>query len=187
MKGLRFGQYILLGIGVVGALTLAVIIALSLLATTHGSTPAQTTDVSAGPYHLKVSLYDAPAHAGFALPFAIQPVSSIHGRLEYDVTSYPDVTVDATPVHASVSTDSHVANGVQGNAEIPVRGNWTLEITVQGPLGQGYATVPIEATTLPPFPYWIGWLIGLIPFYALIVFLIIYWRRQKPLPLVDVA
>jgi len=151
----------------------------SIAATTHGSTPARVVQVQAGPYPLTGSLYTYPAHASYALPFAIAPQRSIPGTLTYDVSSIPDPSdVPATPVRASLSPDSNVHNGVQGNAEITVQGNWALDIIVTGSAGQGEASVPIIATAPPAIPTWLGWVIGFIPLYGLFVFLLIQRGRK---------
>ena len=125
----------------------------SIAATTHGSTPARVVQVQAGPYPLTVSLYTYPAHASYALPFAIAPQQSIKGTLTYEVSSIPDPSdVPATPVRASLGPDSNVRNGVQGDAEITVQGWWSLVIIVTGSAGQGEAVVPITATAPPAIP-----------------------------------
>jgi hypothetical protein len=65
-----------------------------------------------------------------------------------------------------------VRNGIQGDAEITVQGTWTLDIVVTGSAGQGEASVPIIATAPPAIPIWLGWVIGFIPLYGLVVFLL---------------
>ncbi|MBV9712160.1 MAG: hypothetical protein JO011_14735, partial [Ktedonobacteraceae bacterium] len=120
-------QFLLLAFGVIALLAVGGEIAYSISATTHGSTPARVVQVQAGPYPLTVSLYTYPAHASYALPFAIAPRQSIGGTLTYKVSSVPDPSdVPATPVRASLSADPNVHNGVQGNAEITVQGKWVL-------------------------------------------------------------
>ena len=165
-------QFLLLILGVIALGALIAEIVLSISATTHGDTPARVTSTTAGPYKLKVSLYKDPANAGFALPFAIAPQQPVTGMLNYDVNSVPDEDVSATPVHASISPDSAVPNGIQGAAEITVRGRWFLHVVVNGPSGKGEAWVPVTATAPPPLPPWIGWPIGLIPLIVLLVFLL---------------
>jgi hypothetical protein len=64
-----------------------------------------------------------------------------------------------------------VHNGVQGAAEITVQGTWTLDILVTGSAGQGEVSIPITATAPPAIPTWLGWVIGGIPLYGLLVFL----------------
>ena len=170
-------QRLLLLAGVLALVVLIVEISLSIAATTHGSRPARVVRVNAGPYPLVVNLYKYPANAGFALPFAIAPQTPIHGALSYDVNSLPGDGVDATPVHASFSADPATGNGIQGNAEITVRGPWILQITVNGPAGSGVVDVPITATAPPAIPEWFGWLIGFIPLYGLLIFL--FMQRGK--------
>lgn len=173
----RLFQRLLLAVGGVALLVLLAEIGFSLAATTHGSTPARVVHVQAGPYPLTVSLYTYPANAGFALPFAIAPQQPQTGTLTFDATSIPGKGVDATPIHASLSPDAQVRNGVQGTAEITVKGLWMLQVSVDGPAGQGTATIPVEATAPPPLPLWLGWAIGFIPLAGLLAFLLLQ-RRQ---------
>ncbi len=168
----RLFQFLLLTVGVVALLALGGEIIYSIAATTHGSTPARVVQVQAGPYPLTVSLYTYPAHAGYALPFAIAPRQSIRGALTYEVSSIPDPSdVPATPVRASLSADPNVPGGVQGAAEITVQGTWALDIVVTGSAGRGEVSVPIVATAPPAIPTWLGWVIGGIPLYGLLIFL----------------
>src|SRR5258708_12019148 len=127
-------------VGVVALLAVGGEFSYSIAATTHGSTPARVVQVQAGPYPLKVSLYTYPAHASYALPFAIAPQQSISGALTYEVSSIPDpFDVPATPVRASLGPDPNVRNGVQGDAEITVQGKWALEIIFTGRAGPAAA------------------------------------------------
>src|SRR5437868_8863712 len=116
-KGMKMAkpfQFLLLAVGVIALLAVGGEIIYSIAATTHGSTAARVVQVQAGPYPLTVSLYTYPAHASYALPFAIAPQQSIKGTLTYEVSSIPDPSdVPATPVRASLSPDSNVRNGVQ--------------------------------------------------------------------------
>ncbi len=172
-------QFLLLACGVLALLAVGGEIIYSIAATTHGSTPARVVQVQAGPYPLTVSLYTSPAHASYALPFAIAPQQSTSGTLTYDVSSIPDPSdVPATPVRASLSPDPNVRNGVQGAAEITVQGKWALDIVVTGSAGRGEASVPLTATAPPAIPTWLGWAIGFIPLYGLLVFLLLQRGRK---------
>src|SRR5215472_5623057 len=143
MKMAKPLQFLLLIVGVILLLIVGGEIIYSIAATTHGSTPARVVQVQAGPYPLTVSLYTYPAHASYALPFAIAPRQSTSGILTYAVSSIPDQSdVPATPVRASLSSDPNVRNGIQGDAEITVQGTWYLDILVKGSAGQGEASVP---------------------------------------------
>lgn len=177
-------QMLLLAFGAISMTFLIGAIVASALATMHGSAPARIDNVIAGPYRLKVSLYDYPANAGFALPFAIAPQPRMRGPLTFSVSSIPGRGVHATPVRASFNPDPNTPGGVQGNAEITVHGLWSLHITVAGPAGQGVVDVPVVATALPAIPSWLGWFLGLIPVYGICGFLLVQrgWKgRQEKL------
>ncbi len=176
---LRVLQRLLLVVGIVALIALVVEIGLSIAATTHGSTPKRVVHVMAGPYKLALSLYDDPANAGFALPFAIAPQEPVNGHLTFTIMSIPGKAVHATPVRASIGADPNVANGIQGDAEITVQGPWVLHIVVNGAAGQGVVDVPITATAPPAIPGWLGWSIGAIPLVGLLVFLLLHPGRKK--------
>ncbi len=171
-------QITLLAVGIVALIALVVEIGLSIVATTHGSTPKRVVHVTAGPYALTVSLYDDPANAGFALPFAIAPQQPVNGHLTFNVSSIPGKVVHATPVRASIGPDPNVPGGIQGDAEITVQGPWVLHIAVDGSAWHGVVDVPIMATAPPAIPGWIGWSIGAIPLIGLLVFLLLQPDRR---------
>jgi hypothetical protein len=179
-------QRILLLAGVIALVIVLIDGVYSIVATTPGSTPVRVDHVTAGPYHLAVSMYTYPANAGFALPFAIAPEQAVNGSLSFHIESVPGQHVDANPVRATFSADPKVRNGIVGAAEITVKGAWTLQIQVDGPAGQGVANVPVIATALPPIPTWLGWFLGFIPFYVLITFFLVkYFIKQKRAPQED--
>jgi len=172
-------QFLLLAFGVIALMAVGGEIIYSIAATTHGSTPARVVQAQAGPYPLTVSLYTYPAHASYALPFAIAPRRPTSGILTYNVNSVPDPTdAPATPVRASLSSDPNVRNGIQGDAEITVQGTWYLDIVVKGSAGQGEVFVQVLATAPPAIPTWLGWAIGGIPLYGLLVFLLMQRGRK---------
>ena len=174
-----FLQRMLLIIGVVGLGVVLVDLVISIAATFPGTTPARVDHVTAGPYHLTVSLYTNPANAGYALAFAVAPTQAVDGSLTYQTSSLPGKGVDATPIRATFHADPNVRNGIQGAAELTVKGPWTLQVTVNGSAGQGVANIPITAVALPPIPVWLGWSIGFVPFYVLCVFFVMQLSRDK--------
>lgn len=179
-------QRILLIAGVIALVIVLIDGAYAIAATIPGKTAVRVDHVTAGPYHLVVSMYTYPANAGFALPFAVAPERAVNGPLTFHINSLPGSGVDATPVRATFSADPKVHNGIQGAAEITVQGPWTLQVQVDGPAGQGVANVPVTATALPPIPTWLGWLLGFIPFYVLITFFLVqYFTKQKRAPQED--
>src|ERR1700681_4480413 len=174
-----FLQRMFLILGVIGLGVVLVDLVISIAATFPGTTPARVDHVTAGPYHLTVSLYTNPANAGYALAFAVAPTQAVNGSLTYHTYSLPGQGVDATPIRATFHADPNVRNGIQGAAEITVKGPWTLQVMVDGSAGQGVANIPITATTLPPIPVWLGWSIGFVPFYVLCVFFVMQLSRNK--------
>jgi hypothetical protein len=172
-------QRLLLVLGVVGLAGVLIDLGISIAATFPSAIPARVDHVKAGPYHLTVQLYSDPAKAGYALAFAVAPTQAVDGSLTYHVYSLPGQGVDATPIRATFHADPSVRNGIQGAAEITVKGPWTLQVTVDGAAGQGVADIPIAATALPPIPVWLGWSIGFVPFYVLCVFFIMQLSRNK--------
>lgn len=169
-------QRALLVVAVLCLLILLVQIGLAVAATIPGSTPARKITVMAGPYQLVVSLYKDPAEAGLTLPFSVVPEKSIQSPLTYTITTLPGSGVNATPIRASLTP---AGNGVQGAAEITVQGPWEIAIVVNGPAGRGEATVPIIAIGPPAIPLWTGWLIGCIPIYSLLIFLMVQSKRKE--------
>ena len=177
-------QQFLLALGILALLFLLVEIGAALAATQPGSTPARVVQVTAGPYHITVSLYEDPARAGFALPFTIAPQGAASGSWSYLVTSVPQGTslpngriliygkYTATPIRDSVNPDPQVPGGVRGAAEISVQGPWELHVVVDGPAGRQTFDVAVTATTIPAVPTWLGWAIGFIPVFGIAVFLV---------------
>ena len=174
-------QRLFLLLGVVGLTVVLIDLGISIAAAFPSATPARIDYVTAGPYHLTVSLYTNPANAGYALAFAVAPTQAVNGALTYQTSSLPGGGVDATPIRATFHADPNVHNGIQGAAEITVKGPWTLHVTVNGAAGQGVANIPITAVALPPIPVWLGWTIGFVPFYVLAVFFVMQLARDKKL------
>lgn len=85
----------------------------------------------------------------------------------------------ATPIKDSVSPDTQIPGGIQGNAEITVQEQWNLQVIVDGPSGRQTFDVPITAITLPAIPVWSGWVIGGLLVYGIAVFLLIQGGRTR--------
>ena len=183
----RWGQRALAAVAALTLLGLLVAIALQIVATQPGNTPAKVVGVQAGPYPLSVSLYKDPADAGYALPIALAPAHPVQGPLTYTVQSVPGPGVDATAVNASLGADARTVNGMVGAVEITVQGPWFLRITVDGPAGSGSAMVPITAKPAVVIPPWIAWPIGLVPALGLTLFFLAQRARKDDAELTPVA
>lgn len=169
----------LIAAAVLAGIFLLVSIVQQIAATRPAATPARVVTLAAGPYPLTVSFSRYPAAAGYALPFAIAPTQPIAGTLSYAVSVVPGDSVDATPVNASLSRDPHAANRVTGAVEITVRGQWALDIAVDGPAGHGEGMVPIAAQAAGVIPTWIAWLIGIVPAAGIALYFLAQRRASK--------
>jgi hypothetical protein len=142
------------------------------------SAPIKSIDVRIGPYPMKVSYY-SEAQGGKPLIFGIAPQEALAGAIEYQVTAVPGTTVNAVPVKARLSPDSDQPGAIRGSVNLPVSGQWMLTVDVIGPKGRGDADVPVLAGAPPAMPEWLGWLIGLLPAWLIIGFVI--WQARRSL------
>jgi hypothetical protein len=176
-------QRVLLVLGVLCLLAVVVELILTVVSSMPGNTPVRVVHVTAGPYPLTLSLYKDPADAGYYLPFALAPQAGTKSGLTFTVSSVPGDGVDATPVRASLNPDPNLAGGVRGSVEITVRGPWSLHVSVNGPAGPGSVNVPVTAVAPPAIPSWLGWVIGLLPVYAILAFLLMQRsKKNRPQP-----
>ncbi len=157
---------------------LALILASAGRAAAQTSAPIKTIEVRIGPYPMIVSYYSA-AQGGKPLLFSIAPQSGQPSALSYEVTAIPGTTVNAVPVQARLEPDPAHPGGVRGAVNLPVSGQWLLTVDIKGPNGLGNADVPILAGAPPAIPEWLGWMIGLLPAWLLISFVIWQLRRSR--------
>lgn len=154
--------------------------ALLLLATqpaaAHSGAPLRTVDARIGPYPMRIAYYTEP-RGGQALVFSIEPLRETSSTLRYTVTAIPGTTVDAVPVRARLQTTPDHLNGVDGSVNLPVSGQWLLNIEVVGPQGLSSEDVPVLAGAPPAIPQWLGWLVGLTPIWAMT--LVVLWQARR--------
>lgn len=141
------------------------------------SAPLKTIDVQVGRYPLQVSYYN-DVQGGGTLEFGIAPQAGAPVPGGYLVTAVPGTLVNAVPVRASVAPDPERPGGVRGSVHLPVSGQWMLSINVIGAQGQAVDDVPILAAAPPAMPIWLGWLIGLLPVWTIVGFVL--WRARRP-------
>lgn len=157
---------------------LAFVLAGASAVSAHDGNPMRSFTTRIGPYPVTVNYYNMP-QAGEALLFDIVPTAGQVAATTYEVMAVPGTTVNAVPVRATIEADTHPASGVRGSVNLPVRGQLLLSITVDGPLGPSYDDVPVLAGTPPVIPEWFGWLIGLLPAWAMIGFIVMQMRRTN--------
>jgi hypothetical protein len=153
-----------------------------LASTIHGA-PVRFIDAEAGPYSLKLALYNDPITAGDVLPFTIAIASGAREPLTYQVTASPGPGVSAVLAQGDVNAQQNTPYGVPGSITLVTRGPWTLHLVINGPAGRGEAAIPLTAVTFPAMPPWLAWNIGLLPLYGLLLFWAVQARRTaKKLP-----
>jgi len=153
-----------------------------LASTIHGA-PVRFINATAGPYPIKLALYNDPINAGDAIPFNIAVVSGTRGSLNYQVTASPGPSVPGSLAQGDVNAQQSTAYGLPGSITLVTRGSWTLHIVITGPAGRGEAMILLTAVAPPPLPAWLAWNIGLLPVYGLLLFWLVQIRRgltQRP-------
>lgn len=143
----------------------------------HG-TPVRFINTTAGPYQLRLALYNDPLPAGDALPFNIAAIGT-QEPLTYTVTATPNAGVAGSVAQGDVNMQQNTPYGVPGSISLVTRGDWTLHIVVNGPAGQGEATVPVTAVAPPAIPVWLAWIIGLLPLAGLVILWSMQWRQKQ--------
>ena len=149
-----------------------------LVSTIHGA-PTRFIDTTAGPYHIKLALYSDTINAGDAIPFNIAVVSGGQGPLSYQVTARPGPGVPGSLAQGDVNAQQSTSYGVPGSITLVTRGQWTLNIVINGSAGQGNAAIPLTAVAPPALPSWLAWNIGLLPVYGLLLFWVAQSRRKS--------
>ena len=146
-----------------------------LASTIHGA-PVRYVERVAGPYHLKVTLYNNPINAGDAIPFALAVTPGTPGPLTYVVTASPGPGVPGSLAQGDVNARQTTAYGVPGSITFVTRGPWTLNIAIAGPLGRATAAIPLTVVAPPAMPGWLAWAIGLVPVFGLLLF---WWSQTR--------
>jgi hypothetical protein len=145
-------------------------------ASAHDTAPLRTINIRVGQYPLVVNYYNVPS-AGQALEFTLQPEAALAAGLTYHVTAVPGMTVNAVPVKAVVQPDPDRPQYVSGRVNLPVTGQWLLNIEVNGPRGKSFEDVPILVGPPPVIPESLGWLIGLLPVWGILGF--VGWQVRR--------
>ncbi len=146
----------------------------------HSGESLKTVAVRVGQYPVLVHYYNDP-RGGDALIFGIEPQAGSSAPSSYQIVAIPGATTNATAVNATLTAAIDHA-GIDGTVNLPVSGQWLLEIQVDGPLGPSYTEVPMLASAPPAIPEWVGWIFGSLPAVALLGFIMIQLRRARSAP-----
>jgi hypothetical protein len=148
------------------------------LAAAQDSAPTKTLNIRLGPYPVSVSYYNEPM-GGQALIFSVTPETELSEPITYNITAVPGTMVNAVPVKATWEADPAKPGAIRGQVNLPVSGQWVLFIEADGPLGRAAEDVPILAATRAAIPEWLGWMIGLLPVWALVGFILAQARAAS--------
>ncbi|MFN8634231.1 MAG: hypothetical protein U0893_10275 [Chloroflexota bacterium] len=136
----------------------------------------------AGPYELEIGLDRDPPRTGQDLAVTVralpdgEPVGW-NGGGRVTVVAVPAYGTAGTPTRLVVlQPESHDRASYAGTIQIPVQGQWRLEIEVNGSAGPATASVPVSVAGPPAIPVWLGWLVGLSPLAGLGWF--VGWNRR---------
>ncbi|MEO3793223.1 hypothetical protein ABGB14_23675 [Nonomuraea sp. B10E15] len=140
-----------------------------------------TERVQAGPYHLTVGFSTWPLRAMQSLDFTFVPDGGLTGKSGTLSMTGPGMKQG---MRRTSPLSRHPRKrdvwGLDIHA-LPTAGPWSFTFTVNGPQGQGTATLA-DVTVLeqPGPPLALSWTLCTLPVLGLIAFLVAAWRRHRP-------
>ncbi|MFN8589974.1 MAG: hypothetical protein U0031_00845 [Thermomicrobiales bacterium] len=160
-------------------LTLLVLLTLPDQAMAHASEPHHETLV-AGPYTVAVGFSEWPIRAERSIDITFTPDGGIA-----DKTATIEITDPAGEWYEIGPLGRHPRQRDVWGLDLialPDPGDWTIKLTIDGPLGQGTGTLRgIPVTDRPGPPLWPMWLIAALPLIFLVWLGLRGWRAVRPL------
>ena len=165
-----------------GNAAVAAVLLLSLAApvrvAAHASDPHHET-IQAGPYEVVVGFSEWPMRAERSLDITFEPVGGIEGKsaivriIDPEGDIYDGGTLGRHPRQRALWGLDLIA--------LPAAGNWSMELTVDGPQGSGkgiLSDIPVgERPGPPPAPMW---LVAALPLVFLFWLGVRGWRQVRP-------
>lgn len=134
--------------------------------------PPYSQELSAGPYHFRVSLSEYPPQV--EQPLSVTCVLSAAWPLSGQLVGRPGAGTDAREIDAPLSPARNTPGELSGSLQFNVRGSWQLLFRFNGPRGPASASLDLVVTAPGAMPTWLGWLIGLSPLAGCLWFA---WRQ----------
>jgi hypothetical protein len=139
-----------------------------------------TERVQAGPYGVTVGFSVWPIRAMQSLDFTFLPDGGIAGKSGQLQLDGPGIKPSdhITPL---VRHPRKLGSWGLDVKSFGAPGSYSFGFSIDGPQGHGQGTlsgVTILGQPGPPLP--LSWTIGSLPFIALVVFLVVAWRRTSP-------
>ncbi|HEV3358095.1 MAG TPA: hypothetical protein VG247_14970 [Pseudonocardiaceae bacterium] len=164
-------------------------IVLAALLAVFGAVPASayapvdivhTERVQAGPYAVTVGFSTWPIRAMRSLDFTFSPDGGIADKSGSLIMTGPEFGPRGSDSPLVRHPRKRDVWGLDVQA-LNTPGSYTIGFVINGPQGQGEGTLN-NLTVLdqpgPPLP--LSWAVGTLPLGALLVFLVIVWRRTRP-------
>lgn len=141
----------------------------------HSGQPVTETSLQAGPYRLEVATNAAP-RADQPIPITITPpmertpMGYAPEPVALAASLRPAPGTNAVAIAAKVRPDPDREGAWAIDPSVPVRGDWVLDLQVDGNRGSGAAKLPLSVAGPAPIPLWLGWAIGLSPLVGVAAF-----------------
>jgi MFS family permease len=162
----------------VAATAAALLLLVPLSAQAHSADPHHET-IQAGPYTVLVGFSEWPMRAERSLDITFEPEGGIA-----DKSATLRLTDAQGEVYESGALGRHPRMREMWGLDLialPTAGDWTIELTVEGPEGSGAATlsgIPVgERPGPPPLPFWI---VAALPLLFLLALGVRGWRAVRP-------
>ncbi len=156
----------------------ALLLLVPLSAQAHSADPHHET-IQAGPYTVLVGFSEWPMRAERSLDITFEPEGGIA-----DKSATLRLTDAQGEVYESGALGRHPRMREMWGLDLialPTAGDWTIELTVEGPEGSGAATlsgIPVgERPGPPPLPFWI---VAALPLLFLLALGVRGWRAVRP-------
>lgn len=148
----------------------------------HGlqTSVAHTEQVVVGPYPLQLEFDSWPLRQAKNVQVVVHYPAGMEG-LKGSLTMKPDRGVKGQTHKALLGSYPGVTDGwvLQAPGTFFSTGRWEWQFAVDGPQGSASGAIALRVEEAPPFPLWLGWLVGLTPLWGLLWFALRERRRVK--------
>lgn len=147
----------------------------------HGlqTSVAHTEQVAVGPYRLQLEFDTWPLRQSKNFQMVVHYPAGLEG-LKGHLSLKPDPGVKGQTQKLLLGSYPGVSDGwvVQAPGSFGA-GRWAWTFEVDGPQGSASQAITLRVEEAPPFPIWLGWLVGLTPLWGLLWFAVRERRRVK--------